>query len=180
MPSGVRQPAKRPDVCAVQSDPGAAFTTLMPVGEYSKDEIRSMAERSAFSGRQAGESGDLFRAGSGLRFLYQGTIQGREIPEGNFVTPDGTDPREHKGIIHYTVGQRKGTWTGARASGFRSEIRPETNEVVIGTYEESSDNGCPCKTDQLYGGGRSAGIEAVFAKIRYNHKGAWCTVGKDG
>ena len=63
---------------------------------------------------------------------------------------------------------------------FGLEIRQETNEVVIGTYEESLTR--TVKADGL----NFMSIEdlteprRVFAKIRYNHKGAWCTVEKTG
>ena len=59
------------------------------------------------------------------------------LPTGNFVTPEGKVLGKHKGIIHYTVGQRKGLGLALGYPAFVLEIRPETNEVVIGTYEES-------------------------------------------
>ena len=59
------------------------------------------------------------------------------IRQGNFVTPDGKILGKHKGIIHYTVGQRKGLGLALGYPAFVLEIRPETDEVVIGTYEES-------------------------------------------
>ena len=46
----------------------------------------------------------------------------------------------HKGIIHYTVGQRKGLGLALGYPAFVLEIRPETNEVVIGGYDESLTN----------------------------------------
>ena len=60
------------------------------------------------------------------------------------------------------------------------EIRPETNEVVIGTNEDSMSH--YVRANQL----NFMAIEdlqepmRVFAKIRYNHKGAWCTIEKTG
>ena len=53
------------------------------------------------------------------------------------MTPDGKILGKHKGIIHYTVGQRKGLGLALGYPAFVLEIRPETDEVVIGTYEES-------------------------------------------
>ena len=46
---------------------------------------------------------------------------------------DGKVLGRHKGIIHYTVGQRKGLGLALGYPAFVLEIRPETNEVVIGT-----------------------------------------------
>ena len=56
---------------------------------------------------------------------------GKKASEGNFVTSDGTVIGRHKGIIHYTVGQRKGLGLALGYPAFVLEIRPETNEVVI-------------------------------------------------
>ena len=50
---------------------------------------------------------------------------------------DGTVVGRHKGITHYTVGQRKGLGLSLGHPVFVLEIRPETNEVVIGSNEES-------------------------------------------
>ena len=105
---------------------------------------------------------------------------GREIPEGNFVTPDGRILGKHKGIIHYTVGQRKGLGLALGYPAFVLEIRPETNEVVIGTYEESLTDTVRADHLNFMSVEDLAGPKRVFAKIRYNHKGAWCTVEKTG
>ena len=51
----------------------------------------------------------------------------------------------HKGIIHYTVGQRKGLGLALGYPVFVLEIRPETNEIVVGSNEESMSRLCPCQ-----------------------------------
>ena len=66
-----------------------------------------------------------------MRLLLKNT-ETPEFPEGNFVTADGKVIGRHKGIIHYTVGQRKGLGLALGYPAFVLEIRPETNEVVIG------------------------------------------------
>ena len=62
---------------------------------------------------------------------------GLPVNPGNFVDRSGKILGQHKGIIHYTVGQRKGLGLSLGHPAFVLEIRPETNEVVIGTKEES-------------------------------------------
>ena len=57
---------------------------------------------------------------------------GKKVPEGNFVTADGRVVGRHRGITHYTVGQRKGLNLSMGHPVFVLEIRPETNEVVVG------------------------------------------------
>ena len=111
-------------------------------------------------------------------FIRENT--GREIPEGNFVTPDGKILGRHKGIIHYTVGQRKGLGLALGYPAFVLEIRPDTNEVVIGTYEESLTHTVRADRINFMSVENLTEPRRVFAKIRYNHKGAWCTVEKTG
>ena len=57
-------------------------------------------------------------------------------PPGNFVSKDGKILGRHKGITHYTVGQRKGLGIALGYPVFVTEIRPETNEVVLGSNED--------------------------------------------
>ena len=66
---------------------------------------------------------------------------------------------QHKGIVHYTVGQRKGLGLALGYPAFVLEIRPETNEVVIGTYEESLTHTVSANCGEFYVGGRSGRTE---------------------
>ena len=154
--------------------------TLMPVGEYTKDEIREIADRINLRVANKPDSQDICFVPDGA---YAGFIEktvDTKLPTGNFVTLDGKVLGQHKGITHYTVGQRKGLGIALGYPAFVIEIRPETNEVVIGTNEDSMS--CYVRANKL----NFMSIEdlegemRVFAKIRYNHKGAWCTIQKTG
>ena len=154
--------------------------TLMPVGAYAKDEIRSIAEKIGLLVADKPDSQDICFVPDGdyASFIRENT--GREIPEGNFVTPDGKILGRHKGIIHYTVGQRKGLGLALGYPAFVLAIRPDTNEVVIGTYEESLTHTVRADRINFMSVEDLTEPRRVFAKIRYNHKGAWCTVEKTG
>ena len=86
--------------------------TLMPVGAYSKDEIRSIAEKIGLLVADKPDSQDIcFVPDGDYASFIEETVRektGRELPAGNFVTPDGRVLGRHRGIVHYTVGQRKG------------------------------------------------------------------------
>jgi tRNA-specific 2-thiouridylase len=82
----------------------------------------------------------------------------------------------HKGIVHYTVGQRKGLGLAMGHPVFVLQIRPETNEVVIGENEDVF-------SQKLYANHLNfMSIEKletpmhVIAKIRYSHAGSSCTI----
>lgn len=154
--------------------------TLMPVGAYTKEEIREMAEKLGFRVAHKPDSQEIC-------FVpdqdYAGFIErttGESSKEGNFVTADGTVLGRHKGIIHYTIGQRKGLGLAMGRRVVVTEIRPETNEVVIGEQEDVF-------TTTLYANRLNYMSEPDFpegkevvAKIRYNHKGSPCVIHREG
>lgn len=154
--------------------------TLMPVGEYTKEEIRGIAERINLQVANKPDSQDICFVPDGD---YAGFIEetlDTELPTGNFVTIDGKVLGPHKGITHYTVGQRKGLGLALGYPAFVIEIRPDTNEVVIGTNEDSMSNYVRANQLNFMSIEDLEGEMRVWAKIRYNHKGAWCTIRKTG
>ena len=103
------------------------------------------------------------------------------IDEGNFVDKYGNILGRHKGITHYTVGQRKGLNLALGHPVFVTEIRPETNEVVIGENEDVFSNRLTCRNLNWMAIEDLGDQEMrVSAKIRYSHKGASCTIRKIG
>lgn len=154
--------------------------TLMPVGEYSKDQIREFAEKLDLRVAHKPDSQEIC-------FVpdqdYAGFIErttGKPSPEGNFVTADGQILGRHKGIIHYTIGQRRGLGLPMGRRVVVTEIRPETNEVVIGEQEDVF-------TKVLYADRLNYMAEPSFesgrratAKIRYNHRGSACAIYPEG
>ena len=154
--------------------------TLMPVGEYSKDRIREMADEIGLLVAHKPDSQDIcFVPDGDYASLIENTTD-QVLPTGNFVTPEGKVLGKHKGIIHYTVGQRKGLGLALGYPAFVLEIRPETNEVVIGTYEESLTYTVRANELNFMSVEQITEPVRIFAKIRYNHKGAWCTVERTG
>ena len=154
--------------------------TLMPVGEYTKEVIRDIAARIPLQTANKPDSQDICFVPDGDYASFIERESKTEIPCGNFVTVDGKILGTHKGITHYTVGQRKGLGLSLGHPAFVLEIRPGTNEVVVGTNEESMTH--EVRADRL----NFMSVESIdderraFAKIRYNHKGAWCTVKRTG
>ena len=78
------------------------------------------------------------------------------------------------------MGQRKGLGLSLGYPAFVLEIRPETNEVVIGTNEDSMTTTLKANRVNFMSVEDLPEPKRVFAKIRYNHKSAWCTVEKTG
>jgi len=154
--------------------------TLMPAGSYTKDEIREIAERIGLQVANKPDSQDICFVPDGDYASFIETESPGLISCGDFVTRDGTVLGEHKGIIHYTVGQRKGLGLALGYPAFVLEIRPETNEVVIGTYEASLTRYVRANKLNFMSIEKLDQPLWVWTKIRYNHRGAWCTIEMSG
>ena len=151
-------------------------STLMPVGAYEKEEIRRIAEKIDLSVSKKADSQEIcFIPDNDYGNFIENEMSGR-IKQGNFVDLDGNILGKHKGIVHYTVGQRKGLGVSFGKPMYVYKIDVERNEVVL------------CNNDDLFQKTLFAGdlnfmaVEKIkgemrfMAKIRYNHKKAWCTV----
>lgn len=155
--------------------------TLMPVGAFTKEEIRQMAVDNHLPVANKPDSQDICFVPDGD---YAGLIA-KEAPdkvlgEGNFVTKDGIVLGQHKGITNYTIGQRKGLGLAMGHHVFVTEIRPETNEVVIGEAEDVFSSELTCGQINFMGMSDLKEPRRVWAKIRYAHAGEWCVLERIG
>ena len=155
--------------------------TLMPVGSYHKEEIRDMAKRLGLPVAHKPDSQEICFIPDHDYASFIEEYTGRELPPGNFVDLDGHVLGRHRGITHYTVGQRKGLNLSMGRPVFVVEIRPETNEVVIGDNEDVFTNVLRCdKLNWMAVDGLHGKPMDVLAKIRYSHKGSPCTIREIG
>lgn len=152
--------------------------TLMPVGEFSKDEIRQIAVENGLLTANKPDSMEICFVPDNDYAGY--IINNSDVVStpGNFVDLQGNILGTHKGIIHYTVGQRKGLGIAFGKPMFVLKIRPDTNEVVLGTNEESFANKLYCKNLNFMAVDNVTEKTKLTAKIRYNHSGALCSIRK--
>ena len=111
--------------------------TLMPVGDYEKPLVREMAQRAGLPVAQKADSMEICFVPDGDYASFIERETGGEALPGDFVDTRGNVIGRHRGIIHYTVGQRKGLNLALGYPVFVVEIRAETNQVVVGRLEES-------------------------------------------
>lgn len=153
--------------------------TLMPVGEYAKEEIRAIALEAGLPVAHKPDSQEICFVPDND---YAGFIEreaGERVPRpGNFVTPEGKVLGRHKGITHYTIGQRRGLELPMGERVFVTEIRPETNEVVIGKNEDIFTDTVLCGRVNFMSVEDIDRPMRVKAKIRYNHAGEFCLIEK--
>ena len=91
---------------------------------------------------------------------------------GNFVSTSGEILGTHKGIGHYTIGQRKGLGIAFGEPMFVVEICPETNEVVLGKNDEVFTDWLKANQVNHMAVDHFEVGQKVTARIRYNHGGA--------
>ena len=152
--------------------------TLMPVGSYTKDQIREIAQKIGLNVASKPDSQDICFVPDNDYAGYLEKFAGVEPKEGNFITKDGTVIGRHKGIIHYTIGQRKGLGLSMGHPVFVVAIRPETNEVVIGENEDLFTRRIVVNNFNFMSVDDIDSEVRLVGKIRYSHKGAPCVVKK--
>lgn len=151
--------------------------TLMPVGEYTKEEIRKIAAREGFTVAHKPDSQEICFIPDHDHAAFIEREAGERAPgSGNFVTADGQILGRHQGITHYTVGQRKGLNLAMGHPVFVTKIRPETNEVVIGEAEDVFGDTLYCDHINYMGMADLPQPREVLAKIRYAHAGERCVI----
>lgn len=101
-----------------------------PLKDQNKDDLRQKAESRNFSAAKSKESMDICFLPEGNYGEFVESRTGKSTP-GNFVDKDGKVLGRHKGIIHYTVGQRKGLGIALGQPAFVSRIDPAANTVTL-------------------------------------------------
>lgn len=109
--------------------------TLFPVGEMNKDKIRNIAEENSLVNADKPDSQDIcfIPDGDYAKFI---TERAGEQPDGDIVLSDGSVLGKHKGLINYTVGQRRGIGVSYSEPLFVIKKDINSNKLVMGTKDE--------------------------------------------
>lgn len=145
---------------------------LFPLGAFSKERVRQMAASLGLADGVRPESQDFAAGGD-----YASLFRPEQVQPGDIVDKNGNILGRHKGIIHYTVGQRKGLGIAAPKPLYVVRLEVDRNQVVVSDQKED-----------LYARGLIAGglnwiavqgldgLRPATVKIRLNHKAAAATV----
>lgn len=149
--------------------------TLMPLGCFHKSQIKQYAEKKGFNAlAKKKESYEIcFVPDNDYRSFLKRKIANidDEIGEGDFVSITGEKLGTHKGYPFYTIGQRKGLDVAVGYPLFVTEIKPETNTIVLGTRDELSKTVMWVKNYNLVKYDKVPENFEVITKIRYKDKG---------
>ena len=155
--------------------------TKLPLGNLTKQQIREMAkERGFYELANKSESYEIcFVPDNDYRGFLKRRIDGLEeqVKGGNFVSEDGTILGQHDGYPFYTIGQRRGLGIALGYPAFVTDIRKETNEVVLGRNQQLERNGLEIQKINLLKYPDLFNKEiGMTTKVRYKHEGAPSTV----
>ena len=110
--------------------------TVFPLGEYTKDVIRQKAEDTGLLNAAKHDSQDICFIPDGNHQKFIEKYTGEKVGSGNFLDINGNVIGQHRGYYRYTVGQRKGVNVNREGKSYVLEIRPKTNEVVVGRNKD--------------------------------------------
>lgn len=108
---------------------------LFPLSDYDKATVREIAKNNGIHTHDKPDSQGICFAPNGYIPYLQKAL-GNEVKKGNFVDTNGKKIGEHIGYQFYTVGQRRGLGLNLGKPFFVLEIKPESNEVVVGDFDE--------------------------------------------
>ena len=149
---------------------------LFPLGEMTKPEIRALAAEQGFETAHKSDSQDICFVPDGDYAGFMGGYTGKTPVEGDFVDKNGTVLGRHKGIIHYTIGQRKGLGIALGEPAFVCGKDPVTRRVVLGRNEDLFTRDVRLKGVNLLSVDAIHTPMAVTARIRSTHRGDTATV----
>lgn len=144
--------------------------TRFPLGSFTKEEVRKLAEEKNLVNAKKSESQDICFIPDGEYASFIEKRIGKSFEEGSFVGTSSEVYGKHKGIIHYTVGQRKGLGLSFPQPMFVKEINPITNEVVLSKNEELFSRELIAEKVNFIAFEKLESPLRVYAKIRYHHK----------
>ncbi|MGI6584429.1 MAG: tRNA 2-thiouridine(34) synthase MnmA [Lutisporaceae bacterium] len=149
---------------------------LMPLGDYNKGQVREIARKLDLRTANKPESQEICFVEDNDYGRFISKRVGKDIKPGYFVDTQGRKLGAHKGIVHYTVGQRKGLGIALGKPMYVVEIIPDKNLVVLGDESEVFSNELVASKMNYITFEKLEGPINVKAKIRYSAREAEATV----
>lgn len=151
-----------------------------PLGGFTKSEIREIAEQNSFVTAHKSDSQDICFIPDGDYSAFIENYLGKKFEPGDFVLRDNRVLGRHRGIINYTVGQRRGLAVPYTKPLYVLEIDPESNRVVLGDNEDLFTDSLRAENVNIISGDGLKTPVRCKAKIRYRHTEQPATAYIDG
>ena len=147
-----------------------------PLGGMHKTEAREIAEAQGFINARKHDSQDICFVVNGKYSDFIEQYREKTYPEGDFVDLEGNVLGRHKGIIRYTIGQRKGLGLSLKESMYVVAVDPVKNQVILGKNDDLFSRELVANDVNLISVDHIEGEMRVKAKVRYRHEEQWATV----
>lgn len=150
--------------------------TMFPLGNMKKTEVRAIAEQNGFINADKPDSQDICFVPNGD---YASVIElqtGKQPQSGYFVDKRGNMIGKHKGLIYYTIGQRKGLGISSREPLYVCKICPESGNIVLGKNDDLFSNSLDAADFNWINGEAPKDKFRCKAKIRYRQSEQWAMV----
>jgi tRNA-uridine 2-sulfurtransferase len=156
----------------------ALARVVFPLGELVKDEVRAHGRRLSLSLWDKAESQDLCFVPDGdyAGFMIRNLGETRGTLPGAFEDVEGRRLGTHRGIIHYTVGQRRGLGISAPEALYVLAVDAGRNAVVVGTRAQLDSPGCVTQVANWLQPGPPADGTRATVQIRSHHTPAPATL----
>ncbi|MBR1757134.1 MAG: tRNA 2-thiouridine(34) synthase MnmA [Lachnospiraceae bacterium] len=150
---------------------------LLPCGELEdKEETRTLAREGGFRNSEKPDSQDICFVPDVDYASVVERYSGKKSVPGNFIDTEGHVIAEHKGIIHYTIGQRKGLGLSFTEPHYVTKIDPVANTVTLGLSADLFSTDADANDMNWISGIVPDHPVRCKAKIRYRHAEQWATV----
>jgi tRNA-specific 2-thiouridylase len=150
--------------------------TLFPIGGYHKSQIREIAQREGLVNAQKPDSQDICFVREGDYASVIRRFIGEQIPEGDFVDVKWNVLGRHKGIINYTIGQRKGLGIPFERPMFVVSKDRSSNTVTLGEEQLLFSDTLTAGDCNLIAIERLTQPMKVKAKVRYSQSAEPATI----
>lgn len=150
--------------------------TLFPLGNFRKTQVREMAEELGFVNAKKHDSQDICFVPDGDYASFIEKSLDKTFPCGDFVLKDGSVIGQHKGIIRYTIGQRRGLGLALKSPLYVCKKDIENNNVVLCSNEELFSKSVDACDINLIAVDKINQPMRVKAKVRYKQAEQWATV----
>ncbi len=142
--------------------------TIFPLGNMTKPKIRELGAKNGFVNAHKSDSQDICFVPDGNYTAFIENESGSSYPVGNYIDEDGNILGRHKGMIHYTIGQRKGLGISMNKHIFVINKDAHNNTVTLADEDRLFKNKVVIRGINLIPFDKLHGKIRVEAKIRYS------------
>ncbi len=150
--------------------------SLFPLGEYSKNEVRSLAVKEGLASAAQKDSYDICFIEDGDYRNCLSKFADIKAEPGDIIDQDGHILGQHKGLSHYTLGQRKGIDVALGYPAYVTGINTGNNHLILGQREELLSQSARVNDLRFLTFGSLTEPLKALVRVRYKAEPVWATI----